>query len=141
MMRRGGQTSGPTGHWHWSLQPNAHHGRSWCFGGSGSRTWAGPPAWMSEHEAMCACRVFCSTVCMSQAHWHHPHLSLPHSDHRAAIFTLLPCTCSVVPVVAELEDRIRKGEKVYLHWCASSSPCSLLCTHRGSAPCHQPCRG
>jgi hypothetical protein len=26
--------------------------------------------------------------------------------------------CSVVPVVAELEERIRKGQKVYLHWCA-----------------------
>lgn len=30
---------------------------------------------------------------------------------------LLRSSCSVVPVVAELQDRVRRGEKIYLHWC------------------------
>lgn len=42
--------------------------------------------------------------------------------------------CSVVPVVAELEERIRRGEKVYLHWCAPAQRCTAQ-SDRSSHAC------
>lgn len=41
--------------------------------------------------------------------------------------------CSVVPVVAELEERIRRGEKIYLHWCALARS-DLTCSHNYAYP-------